>query len=233
MNEKDINSRQVDEAINIFISIRDKSIEIELLKKQIKQLRDNSLESIVNYLKSLPINELTRKCSILYWSTEEMAGKLREAFYKITTGPFLIEPKTFIAKCVHCNKEYYISFKHWQSKKDHKKRNPCQQCQKEKEKQEELYDKKWEEIRQQQNKIEEDSLNNLKNLPYKEYLQTDHWKNTRKKALYKANYRCQLCNDNKNLHVHHRTYENLGQETTQDLTVLCKPCHEKHHGIIP
>jgi len=72
----------------------------------------------------------------------------------------------------------------------------------------------------------------LRSLPYREYLKTDHWKKIRKKALKYAEYRCQLCNvKNVELHVHHRTYDNVGCEKPADLTVLCKLHHEQFHGI--
>lgn len=74
-------------------------------------------------------------------------------------------------------------------------------------------------------------IQGLRSMPYKEYLQTDHWKNTRKKAQERANYRCQLCNTKKQtLHVHHRTYERRGQEYASDLIVLCANCHETFHN---
>jgi 5-methylcytosine-specific restriction endonuclease McrA len=73
-------------------------------------------------------------------------------------------------------------------------------------------------------------LEELKSMPYSEYLQTEHWKETRTAALKRASYRCQLCNANGQLNVHHRTYENRGHEAKDDLIVLCRNCHSKHHG---
>jgi predicted HNH restriction endonuclease len=32
------------------------------------------------------------------------------------------------------------------------------------------------------------------------------------------------------LDVHHNTYENYGDERSQDLTVLCGECHGMFHG---
>ncbi len=79
---------------------------------------------------------------------------------------------------------------------------------------------------------EQQELELLKTMPYKDYLQTDHWKKTRKKALYKADYKCQLCNSKEKLNVHHKTYENRGCEKSEDLIVLCEECHGKFHGKI-
>lgn len=73
-------------------------------------------------------------------------------------------------------------------------------------------------------------LQELKNMPYKEYLQTGHWKNIRKQALFRAKYKCQLCGDKSKLNVHHNTYENRGEEKDEDLIVLCQDCHSKFHN---
>lgn len=64
---------------------------------------------------------------------------------------------------------------------------------------------------------------------YAEYLQSEHWKSTRIAALRRAGYRCQLCNAEGELHVHHRTYERLGHEHVADLIVLCANCHQAFH----
>lgn len=68
-----------------------------------------------------------------------------------------------------------------------------------------------------------------KRINYKEYLNSKHWKETRLKALDKAGYRCQLCSSNIDLNVHHNTYDNLGNEDSKDLIVLCRKCHAKFH----
>jgi hypothetical protein len=65
---------------------------------------------------------------------------------------------------------------------------------------------------------------------YESYLHSDDWKKVRKSALRRAKNRCQLCNKTDGLDVHHRTYENLGKEKPEDVTVLCRECHEKHHN---
>lgn len=74
-------------------------------------------------------------------------------------------------------------------------------------------------------------VNLLKTMPYKDYLETDHWKSKRKQALYRAKYKCQLCSSKENLNVHHNTYENKGEERDEDLIVLCQDCHGKFHDI--
>lgn len=72
----------------------------------------------------------------------------------------------------------------------------------------------------------------LRKLRYNAYLQTDHWKEVRDKALEYAEFACQLCNESDmKLNVHHRTYKNLGNEKPCDVTVLCEECHCNFHKI--
>jgi len=55
---------------------------------------------------------------------------------------------------------------------------------------------------------------------YAEYLQSPKWKEKRKRKIKEAGFRCQLCNNKESaLHVHHRTYENVGNEKLSDLIV--------------
>ena len=80
----------------------------------------------------------------------------------------------------------------------------------------------------------------LADLPYQEYLKTDHWKRLRSIAVKAAEIdgvaHCALCDavsDGPNavtMHVHHKTYERRGAELPGDLIVLCASCHAKFHG---
>jgi 5-methylcytosine-specific restriction endonuclease McrA len=66
-------------------------------------------------------------------------------------------------------------------------------------------------------------------LSYAEYLQTDHWRETRAAALERAAGRCALCDrTGLPLNVHHRSYERLGEELPEDLTVAHEECHEAY-----
>jgi 5-methylcytosine-specific restriction endonuclease McrA len=66
-------------------------------------------------------------------------------------------------------------------------------------------------------------------MPYREYLQTDHWREVRGIALARARHRCQLCNSMERLNVHHRDYSRRGEERAADVIVLCHTCHETFH----
>jgi len=78
-------------------------------------------------------------------------------------------------------------------------------------------------------KQRKERVSQLRNMPYPEYLQTPEWDKTRKLKLKESSFRCEMCNATGVLNVHHRTYENRGDENTKDLIVLCEKCHKKFH----
>jgi len=70
-------------------------------------------------------------------------------------------------------------------------------------------------------------------ITYLEYLQTDHWKDIRKRFwLSKLHHgECQVCGAKTNLQVHHKTYKRIGKEHLNDLCLLCSKCHTKTHEL--
>ncbi len=62
-------------------------------------------------------------------------------------------------------------------------------------------------------------------IDYKKYLLSKEWKEKRAEAILLANGRCRVCNTSQRLEVHHRTYDRIGNEIQDDLTVLCHSCH--------
>jgi len=56
-----------------------------------------------------------------------------------------------------------------------------------------------------------------------------HWDDIRAKVLERDGNKCRLCGDDQELHVHHLTYENWGNEGLDDLTTLCKEHHKFFH----
>jgi 5-methylcytosine-specific restriction endonuclease McrA len=79
-----------------------------------------------------------------------------------------------------------------------------------------------------------DRLNELRAMPYREYLRTPEWRARREQALDRAGWRCQFCNSTASPEVHHRTYERRGEEAAEDLTVVCATCHahfHEHHDL--
>lgn len=74
-------------------------------------------------------------------------------------------------------------------------------------------------------------IEELRSMPYAEYLATPEWQDRRRASLALADGKCQLCGKSDGgVDVHHRTYDRRGCELPSDLTVLCRGCHEKHHG---
>ena len=78
---------------------------------------------------------------------------------------------------------------------------------------------------------------------YDQYLETKHWQDVRdskfdEQAKEHGHNYCEKCGETPNkvtretaLHVHHKTYERLGAERLEELMIICRPCHEKEHGI--
>jgi hypothetical protein len=73
-------------------------------------------------------------------------------------------------------------------------------------------------------------------MPYKRFLQTDYWKEVRRLVFEKYGKQCEVCKSEKDIHLHHFDYENLGKEKYDDLVPLCESCHFTLHdskGFIP
>ena len=74
---------------------------------------------------------------------------------------------------------------------------------------------------------------------YAAYLCSEHWKELRSRVLLFQSS-CERCMIprwlagivyDQDLHVHHKTYANLGHEVSADLEVLCRRCHDiETHG---
>ena len=65
---------------------------------------------------------------------------------------------------------------------------------------------------------------------YRIYRKTEAWRDLRSQVMERFDGRCAACNCTENLHVHHRTYERVGQEDIGDLTLLCMTCHQLLHS---
>jgi hypothetical protein len=81
----------------------------------------------------------------------------------------------------------------------------------------------------------ETTIQNHDTLDYREYLQTDHWRNLRNKIV-KERKACALCSLDSSLQVHHIRYRRnkksiLFDERDSDLVLLCEWCHELWHLI--
>ena len=66
---------------------------------------------------------------------------------------------------------------------------------------------------------------------YQAYLRSAHWRQLRARIMRRDGYTCTDCGSTWNLQVHHLCYRpNLEDALDEDLTTLCKECHEKVHG---
>ena len=81
------------------------------------------------------------------------------------------------------------------------------------------------------NYVSQNDIVKLKEMPYKDFLQTHYWEIVRNYVVYKRGHRCELCAHEGNFNVHHKTYEHHGEEHhhLEDLILLCRLCHAKFH----
>lgn len=82
----------------------------------------------------------------------------------------------------------------------------------------------------------------LRSMKYGEYLKTTHWKRVRAAMLLINSARCQEAKCwssgdrwyggdwEADLHIHHLSYQNRGNERYRDLTLLCSKHHEQWHA---
>lgn len=61
----------------------------------------------------------------------------------------------------------------------------------------------------------------------------ENWNILRRAVYYKDDYTCQMCGAvNVELHAHHkRQISDNGSHKLENLTAICKDCHEEHHGF--
>jgi 5-methylcytosine-specific restriction endonuclease McrA len=64
---------------------------------------------------------------------------------------------------------------------------------------------------------------------YNEYLRSEAWGEKRRQVLERDDGICQGCRSVRAAHVHHLTYDNVGDELLFQLVSLCEGCHHKAH----
>lgn len=69
----------------------------------------------------------------------------------------------------------------------------------------------------------------LKEMPYDEYLRSDHWKYLAEDRKAAFSYSCALDSKHPADDAHHRTYVRRGREYDTDVIPLCRECHTLHH----
>lgn len=69
-------------------------------------------------------------------------------------------------------------------------------------------------------------------MKYERYLNTWAWRNRRQILFWMRGERCEECEREYLLNVHHLTYEHRGYERPWELKILCARCHRDAHGLI-
>ena len=75
------------------------------------------------------------------------------------------------------------------------------------------------------------SIEDLRAMPYSEYLRSLEWQKIREEKLKQAGRYCHACRRLGLLEVHHNFYGHLADEDMSDLFIFCRSCHQRHHGI--
>lgn len=64
---------------------------------------------------------------------------------------------------------------------------------------------------------------------YESHLESQAWRSIRAAVIARSGGKCEGCKTAPVAHVHHLSYENLGNEPLTDLEALCRPCHAARH----
>jgi len=191
-----------------------------VLKEQIRSIAKAELRALYG-------DEQKYLGSVLYWhhkkwvAVRTVGDGIGLSEHSVYTWVYAAEYKK---KCVTCGAEFGepMSSRGQMGASWHSWRTQCPSC---KQKADEVSQRKltaWQEERAR-------NIEALRTMPYSEYLQTDHWREVRRRAQKRAGFRCEICNNPEGIQVHHRTYERRGEERNDDLIVLCENCHRTFH----
>lgn len=190
---------------------------LEEAKQAAEDLRQEANLYVKEWLYEMDGHEQKQLASLVYWNLKPFI--LVDSIATATDGKSVskwVYPQFEEVTCVDCGKQVSLPLNSRSGGVQYHVCAACDQARKE------SYRTRAEQWQQEQAR--------LRSMPYPEYLKTDHWQNVRLAALKRAKYRCQVCNTNQAaLHVHHRTYENRGQEYARDVIVLCETCHRTFH----
>lgn len=68
-------------------------------------------------------------------------------------------------------------------------------------------------------------------IAYRDYLQTDHWKALRDSVVERDGGKCVVCDSADRIQVHHKRYRKRFEDSLPgDLETLCRKCHGLEHG---
>jgi hypothetical protein len=200
---------------------------IEELKDNIERHRDIASAIATEWLLETPEEGRLEVAKFLYWNMPQItvasiASGLDDPPLRVNEVALRMG-KYPISQCENCGDFVYaISRADRALRKGYGGPELCKECQ-----EQQRLDFVTRGQRRQERRTE------LATMPYNEYLATPEWDMTRKKAMRRERFTCQFCGEKGvELNVHHANYERRGREKATDLLVLCKPCHERQHGII-
>lgn len=160
-----------------------------------------------------------------YWCTDLKTPEIHEAFPEWNFG----EAEIVAAQCSDCGVRLHVKSRNeaeeWLPRLQQARNDiylKCKQCQKR------YLEERDAPFHAEMRKLAMRAYE-LRRMPYAEYLKTPEWQSTRRDALKRAGFKCQMCSNGGKLHVHHRTYFRRGAERNSDLIVLCADCHQLFH----
>lgn len=83
-------------------------------------------------------------------------------------------------------------------------------------------------FKEQKEREQDDILLSLFKNNKSQYMKSEMWQSKRLEVLRRDNHKCVVCNKKDNLDIHHISYENVGNESLDDLVTVCR----KHHQLI-
>lgn len=164
----------------------------------------------------------------LYWSIDIPTSEIMEAYRIPTTRQLatMAGPTRSEYTCRICSGPL-LAYSRQQLRRINSRNNTCAHCLSV------IYDNRNKEYQAERRAAiarHLDRVSKLRSLSYTDYLRTDHWVKVRESAIRRAKWRCQACYSSRDIQVHHRTYDRLGEESPSDLMVLCDPCHSVFHS---
>ena len=64
---------------------------------------------------------------------------------------------------------------------------------------------------------------------YEAYINSSAWESRRGAYFASHSKACSACGGKEKIHLHHKTYERMGEELDEDLAPLCEFCHSTLH----
>lgn len=218
-------------ALSTFETLQVAHEQIRLAFDGVESAKDAFKEAVRRYLMESPEGELLNRAAYLYWNLPDVPCSVLASVvvgdaknvHKLLS---LLPAEILDVKCASCGGD--IDIKSRTALKEAGRWEPpiCKACQ-------EIENLYRNDKYHSQEESKAQRLQVLHTMPYRDYLLTEEWLETRNRKLKQAHFSCQLCGSGGLLNVHHRTYDRRGYEDMADLIVLCHPCHAKFHGKLP